>query len=154
METRLRHLAAVPVRSGLPDGVRDPVRPEWFAGRHEAQLGTAVGLAQFGVNHVVLEPGARSSLRHWHAGEDEFVYVLSGALTLIDGNGEHAMTPGSVAGFVAGEPNAHHLANRSAAPASFLVVGTRKPGVETIHYPDDFAQPRTVRRDTAGRREA
>lgn len=36
-----------------------------------------------------LEPGAWSSLRHWHAVEDEFIYVLEGTLTLLDDNGPH-----------------------------------------------------------------
>ncbi len=105
------------------------------------------------MNHVTLAPGAWSALRHWHEGEDEFVYVLTGHLTLIDDNGEHPLPAGSYAGFPAGHANAHHLVNRSDAPASVLVAGTRKPGLETIHYPDDFAQPRTIRRDAAGRRE-
>jgi uncharacterized cupin superfamily protein len=148
METRLRHLTDIVAATGPAPSVR----PEWFAGNHEAKLGQAVGVTQFGVNHVILEPGAASALRHWHEGEDEFVYVLSGQLTLIDETGEHALAAGSFVGFPAGEPNGHHLVNRSKAPATFLSVGTRKPGLETVHYPDDFAEPRTVLRDAAGRR--
>ena len=30
-------------------------------------------LTQFGANLVILQPGALSSLRHWHLNEDEFV---------------------------------------------------------------------------------
>jgi uncharacterized cupin superfamily protein len=129
-------------------------RPEWFLGRREAKLGQLAGLSQFGVNYVTLEPGARSALRHWHEQEDEFVYLLSGELTLIDENGEHPMTAGTFVGFPAGAPNAHHLANLSSAPASYLAIGTRKVGVETIHYPDDFPKPRTVERDASGQRVA
>jgi hypothetical protein len=43
-----------------------------------------------------LERGALSSLRHWHEEEDEFVYVLSAELTLIDDNGERPLREGSV----------------------------------------------------------
>ncbi len=149
METRLGHVAKTPVKSGIAA----PVKPELFAGNHEAQLAKSVGLTQFGVNRVTLEPGAISSLRHWHEGEDEFVYVLSGELVLIDGNGEHALTEGCFAGFPAGEANAHHFVNRSTAPAILIAIGTRKVGVETIHYPDDFSEPRTVRRDASGNRQ-
>ena len=149
METRLGHVAKMPVRTGI--AAPDAVKRELFAGNHQAQLARAVGLTQFGVNRVTLEPGAISSLRHWHEGEDEFVYVLSGELVLIDEYGEHALREGSFAGFPAGEANAHHLANRSDAPASFIAVGTRKVGVETIHYPDDFTEPRTIRRDASGK---
>jgi len=105
------------------------------------------------MNYVEIEPGSISSLRHWHEGEDELVYVLSGELTLIDENGEHVLTPGCIAGFPAGVPNAHHLRNKSGAWASFLVVGTRKRGRETIHYPDDpEIGVATVERDANGER--
>jgi uncharacterized cupin superfamily protein len=86
---------------------------------------------------VTLLPGARSALRHWHEEEDEFVYVLSGVVTLIDENGQHPMPAGAMAGFPAGRPNAHHLANLGHAPAAFLSVGTRHRGREVVHYPDD-----------------
>ena len=111
--------------------------PEWFEGNHEQRLARLLGATQFGVNHVTLEPGAYSALRHWHEQEDEFVFVLEGELVLIDDNGEHGLTAGAYAAFPAAEPNAHHLCNRSAAPARFLAIGTRHRGAETIHYPDD-----------------
>jgi uncharacterized cupin superfamily protein len=152
--THVQRLETTPAQTGLPATIVNPLWPERFAGRTVAQLGRAVGLTQFGVNHLILEPGAYSALRHWHEGEDEFVFVLSGQAVLIDENGVHVLEAGSYAGFPAGAANAHHLTNRSAAPAHVLVVGTRKVGVETLHYPDDddFAGPRTVRRDERGER--
>ncbi len=152
MQTRLGLLSKTPVQNGLSSAVKNPVKSELFIGRREAQLGKAVGLTQFGVNHVTLEPGAVSSLRHWHEGEDEFVFALEGRLTLIDGNGGHDLAAGDFAGFPAGIANAHHLANRSGAPAAFLAVGLRKVGIETIHYPDNFADPVKVERDESGNR--
>ncbi len=152
MNTELKHLDDIPQSTALPAVIVDPVRPELFVRKREAQLGKAVGLTQFGVNHVTLEPGAASSLRHWHEGEDEFVYILDDDLVLIDDNGEHDLSEGCFVGFPAGRPNAHHLVNRSNALARFIVVGTRKAGLETIHYPDDFAEPRVVTRDKHGNR--
>ena len=141
MVSRIRTLSDVPVTTGLPDSWSDRVKPELFTGKHEAGLARAVDITQFGVNHVTLEPGSISALRHWHEAEDEFVYVLSGTLTLIDDNGEHTMEQGSFAGFPAGCANAHHLVNRSNASAIFIVVGSRKPGEERIHYPDNAIGP-------------
>ena len=141
METKLRHFGDIAISSGLPESYVNPIKPELFAGKHEGRLGKLVGMTQFGVNHVTLDPGSMSSLRHWHEAEDEFVYVLAGKLLLIDENGEHELTAGSFAGFPAGAPNAHHLANVSDAKASFLVVGSRRPDAETIHYPDDGIGP-------------
>jgi uncharacterized cupin superfamily protein len=149
METRVGRLSETPVARGAPGW---STRAELFAGRHEAQLGKSVGVSQFGVNHVILEPGAFSSLRHWHKGEDEFAYVLWGELTLIDENGEHRLAAGDFAGFPAGDANGHHLANRSSAPAAFLMVGLRKRGTETLHYPDDALGVAMVTRDANGDR--
>jgi uncharacterized cupin superfamily protein len=138
MDTRLSHLTDIPTVTGVP---LDWAKAELFAGKQEQRLAKAVGLTQFGVNSVKLNPGAWSALRHWHEAEDEFVLLLDGVLTLIDNNGEHLLTPGTVVGFPAGEANGHHLINRSDEAASYLVVGSRKPSTETIHYPDEDFGP-------------
>jgi uncharacterized cupin superfamily protein len=132
MDTLLRQLDELPVGRG--DGAL-------FSGRAERRMAKAVGLSQFGVNHVTLEPGARTASRHWHEAEDEFVYVLSGDPTLVDENGRHELNAGSIVGFPAGVPNAHHVLNETSEPAVLIVVGSRRPGKETIHYPDDDFGP-------------
>ncbi len=152
MRTRLGRLSQTAASKGMRADVADPIKPELFAGKSEAQLAKRVGLTQFGVNHLVLEPGSISALRHWHEAEDEFVYVLAGALVLVDDNGEHELAAGDYVGFPAGVANAHHLANRSDAPASFLAVGARHRGREAIHYPDDRLGTVTVERDARGDR--
>ena len=95
-------------------GRRTTIYPVAFAaglkGRIKRALGDAGGLTQFGVNLTTLEPGAISALRHWHSREDEFVYVLSGELTLIADEGEELLGPGVAVAFPAGEANAHQLA--------------------------------------------
>lgn len=151
-ETKLSHVAEVPATIGIPKSWGNPIKADLFAGRKEAQLAKTVGLTQFGVNHVTLGPGSIAALRHWHESEDEFVYVLSGELRLVDDNGEHVLHPGSFAGFPAGVPNAHHLKNSSGADASYLVIGTRKIGEEVVHYPDDPLGPVTIVRDAQGHR--
>ena len=106
-----------------------------MAGRSSLRLGDAGGLTQFGANLVMLEPGAKSSLRHWHQNEDEFVMVTDGTCTLIDDHGETEMTVGDCAAFPANDPNGHHLINKTDAPAAFLVIGTRTND-ETATYSD------------------
>ena len=103
--------------------------------RRRRRLSDAFGLTQFGVNLLELPPGAWSSQRHWHERQDEFVYVLEGEVTLVTDDGETVLTAGMVAGFRAGEPNGHHLVNRSNAVARVLEMGTRT-AEETAHYPD------------------
>jgi uncharacterized cupin superfamily protein len=115
-------VAKAPVGEGsdYPDPFDGPCR-----GRVRHQLGLAAGLTQFGVNLVRLPPGGWSSQRHWHALEDEFVYVLEGEVVLVTDKGEEVLRPGDCAGFKAGLRNGHHLQNRSARDALLLEVGTR-----------------------------
>lgn len=92
-------------------------------------------LSQFGALIEVLQPGCRSSIKHWHSAEDEMVYVLAGEITVIEGTSETLMRAGSVATFRAGVPVGHYLENRSSSATRCLVVGTRAP-VDRITYPD------------------
>lgn len=141
MDTRLGRLSEILISRQAYRNLDPQIHPERFTGFHEGRLAKPLGITQFGVNHVTLDPGAWSSLRHWHTTEDEFVYVLAGEVVLIDENGEHPLAEGGFAAFPAGAPNGHHLQNRSQAQARLLVVGARRPGEETVHYPDDPIGP-------------
>ncbi|HEY2675479.1 MAG TPA: cupin domain-containing protein [Steroidobacteraceae bacterium] len=103
--------------------------------RARQRLGDAGGLTQFGVNLLRLAPGAWSSQRHWHSGEDEFVYVLEGEVVLVTDSGEELVRSGDCAGFKAGEANGHHLKNSSGSDALILEIGSRRSEDEVI-YPD------------------
>lgn len=115
-------LATAPTFEGssYPPPFDEPCR-----GRSGVRLGAAARLTQFGVNVVKLAPGAWASQRHWHQHEDELVYVLEGELVLVEDAGETVLRQGDSAGFRAGVPDGHHLQNRTARDAVFLVVGTR-----------------------------
>ena len=121
--------------------------PEQFkprvAGRSKQRLGDALGLNNFGVNLTTIKPGAASALRHWHAKQDEFVYIVSGELVLVTDAGEQLLTAGMCAGFPAGDANGHHLVNRSTRDAVYLEAGDRTPG-DAATYPDDDLVARAV----------
>ena len=104
--------------------------------RDKRPLGDLFGLTNFGVNLTRLKPGGSSALRHAHARQDEFVYILEGRPTLITDAGRTALKPGMCAGFKAGTGDAHHLVNESAEDVVYLEIGDRTPG-ETATYPDD-----------------
>ena len=119
-------------RSGLGD--INPVFGEATGSFSELILGDQVGLRQFGVRIERLAPGSKSSIRHWHASEDEFVYVLSGELVLVEDH-ETTLRAGDAVGWAAGEATAHNLINRSDKEASFLIVGGRAAD-DIVTYPD------------------
>lgn len=110
-----------------------------MAGREKRALGDVFGLSNFGVNLTRLKPGARSSLRHAHSKQDEFVYILEGNPTLITDEGETPLSPGMCAGFKAGTGNGHMLINRSGEDVVYLEAGDRTPG-DQGSYPDDDLQ--------------
>jgi uncharacterized cupin superfamily protein len=112
-------------RTGYP-----PPFNEAVAGRWQRRLGPATGLTDFGVSHVVLKPGAWSSQRHWHEGEDEFLVMLSGEAVLVEDEGRTVMKAGDLAVWPKGVPNGHHLINEGAEDCSFVAFsgGANKGG--------------------------
>ena len=128
------------VAADVPPRATPSLYPPEFAarvqGREKRVLGDRFGLKNFGVNLTRMAPGAQSALRHAHARQDEFVYVLEGELVLRTDAGETLLRAGMCAGFAAGTGDAHQLVNRSGAEAVYLEVGDRSPG-DAVVYPDD-----------------
>ncbi|MGZ5933657.1 MAG: cupin domain-containing protein [Rhizomicrobium sp.] len=118
------------VGSGYPKPFDIPV-----ARRERKRLAEAAGLTKIGVTLLRLPPGAWSTQRHWHINSDEFVYVLSGEVVLVTDDGEETLRTGDAAGFKAGDPNGHHLQNRSQTDALVLEIGNHLSN-DTALYPD------------------
>lgn len=112
-------LEAIPLasRSDYP-----PPYASAVAGRWQARLEPILGMERLGAGYVVLKPGAWSSQRHWHVGEDELLVMLTGAAVLVEDGGETLLGPGDCCAWAAGVANGHHLQNRSDADCSFVVV--------------------------------
>lgn len=132
--------AAPALEAGKIPAVTGTSYPEPFragvAARRKQRLGDAFGLKNFGVNLTTIPPGCASALRHWHSHEDEFIYLMSGELTLVTDAGEQVLRPGMCAGFPAGRADGHRLVNRSSENAVYLEVGDRRPE-DAVTYPDD-----------------
>ena len=125
-------ISTVPQRKG--SGYPAPFAASAGA-RIKQALGNAGGLSDFGVNLTRLPPGAWSSQRHWHTSEDEFVYILSGELTLITDAGEQTLSTNDCAAFPKNVPDGHHLINRGDEMAIYLEIGTRSAD-DSCSYPD------------------
>lgn len=139
-------VAGVVTRKGslYPEPFRNMAR-----NRIKQRLGEAAGISDFGVNLVRLPPGEWSSQRHWHSHEEEFVYVLSGEVTMITDAGEEVLRAGDCAGFPKATPDGHHLINRSESDAVYLEIGTRDDA-DVTQYPDidmRFADQRYTKKD-------
>ena len=144
--TKTVAIEAVSLPSTSSTGYPEPFR-QMVAGRSRRRLGDAFGLKNFGVNLARLEPGAMSSMRHWHYKQDEFVYMLEGEAVLVTDAGEQVLKPGMVVGFPAGKPDGHHLINRSNLAAVYIEIGDRLPG-DGADYPDIDMK---VHQDAAGK---
>ena len=112
-------------RTGYPSPFDQDV-----AGRWVRRLAPATGLSDFGVSQVVLKPGAWSSQRHWHSGEDEFLVMVDGEAVLVEDDGRTTLKPGDCAAWPKGSTNGHHLRNESDRDCAFVVMsgGTNSGG--------------------------
>jgi uncharacterized cupin superfamily protein len=117
--------------TGYPPPYDAAVEGRWYR-----RLAPAAGLTLMGASHVTLAPGAYSSQRHWHRGQDELVVMLAGAAVLIDDSGETPVGPGDVLAFPAGEKNGHCLHNRSDAPCVFVAISAGGREGDSGEYPD------------------
>jgi uncharacterized cupin superfamily protein len=107
--------------------------------REKRSLGDLFGITNFGINLTRILPGGCSALRHAHARQDEFIYILEGCPTLVTNEGDTLLAPGMCAGFPAGTGNAHHLINRTESAVVYLEVGDRT-AQDTVTYPDEDLQ--------------
>jgi uncharacterized cupin superfamily protein len=105
-------------RTGYPPPFDKDVAGRWF--RRLAPVGD---LTDFGVSHVTLKPGAWSSQRHWHNGEDEFLVMLSGVAVLVEDDGRTVLRAGDCAAWPKGGTNGHHLRNESNSDCVFICIG-------------------------------
>jgi uncharacterized cupin superfamily protein len=115
--------------TGYPPEYADKVQGRWYR-----RLAPASGVTDFGASHVVLKPGAWSSQRHWHEGEDEMVVMISGEAVLVDEKGRTPMQAGDVAAFPKNDGNGHVLINESDEDCEFVAIG--RPSATDCHYPD------------------
>lgn len=124
----------------VPPRTTRSLYPAPFAARMDRRekrvLGERFGLKNFGVNLTRIAPGGESALRHAHATQDEFIYILEGHPTLLTDAGAMRLAPGMCAGFRAGSGDAHCLRNEGDTDVVYLEVGDRSAG-DAVVYPDD-----------------
>ncbi|GGL46285.1 cupin domain-containing protein [Halocalculus aciditolerans] len=99
------------------------------------RLGAAAGGEELGCSLYELEPGDSAWPYHYHAANEEALFVLSGTGMLRASDGEHALRAGDYAAFPTGEDGGHRVVNDGDGVLRYLVVSTmREP--EVVRYPD------------------
>jgi uncharacterized cupin superfamily protein len=88
------------------------------------QLGAAAGAQQLGVSYMELPPGARAWPRHFHAANEEGVYILAGRGRVRIGEVEVEVRAGDYVALPAGPAHAHQTINDSDEPLRYLCMST------------------------------
>ena len=120
----LRDAAFPPPEDGFPPGFE--VRE--VSGR-ERSADDLMGCTLYEV-----EPDRQLWPYHFHAGNEEWIVVVSGTPIVRTPGGERELRAGDVVAFGQGEDGAHTFYNRSAEPARILFFSTLRRGF--VVYPD------------------
>ena len=102
--------------------------------RHTVSLSDIAGLTKVGLHLVRVAAGDETTTHHYHEESDEFVYILSGTLTLRYGEETYSLSAGDFVAFPA-KGAAHSMRNDSDADATYLMGGSR-PDIDIRNYPD------------------
>ncbi|MGH3130396.1 MAG: cupin domain-containing protein [Gaiellaceae bacterium] len=100
-----------------------------------ARFGSLIGATMLGGTVYELPPGQSNCPYHYEYGNEEWLIVLEGRLTLRHPEGEDELDPGDVVSFPVGPDGAHKLTNRTESQVRVLMLSTQhEPSVAV--YPD------------------
>jgi uncharacterized cupin superfamily protein len=112
----------------------DDKDPEGY-GAGEIRIGPAIGAALLGATVYELPPGQSNCPYHYEYGNEEWLIVLDGRLSLRHPEGDEDLEAGDVVCFVAGPEGAHQLRNPTEETVRLLMLSTQaEPSVAV--YPD------------------
>jgi uncharacterized cupin superfamily protein len=104
-------------------------------GAAAVRVGPAIGAALLGGTVYELPPGQSNCPYHYEYGNEEWLIVLGGRLSLRHPAGEDELEAGDVVCFIAGPQGAHQLRNRTEDTVRVLMLSTMaEPSVAV--YPD------------------
>lgn len=99
------------------------------------QLAEAAGGERIGCSLYELPPESRSWPYHYHTGNEEAIFVLSGSGALRSDDGQHDLEAGDYIALPIGEEGAHRVINNSDEPLRYLAISTMQDPDVTV-YPD------------------
>ncbi|MCO8265794.1 cupin domain-containing protein [Haloferax sp. AB510] len=99
----------------------------------QKRLGAAAGSDALGCSLYELPPGAQPWSYHYHAANEEALYVLSGRGQVRLGGEVHALAEGDYVPCPSDESGAHCVVNDGDEPLRYLAVSTMNDPDVTIH---------------------
>ncbi len=99
------------------------------------QLTAATAAERLGASLYELPPGSRSWPFHFHTGNEEAIYALSGTGTVRFTDEEASLEPGTFVSLPAGERGGHRVVNTGTEPLRYLCVSTMRDPDVTV-YPE------------------
>jgi uncharacterized cupin superfamily protein len=113
---------------------RDDDDPKGYEAGY-VRLGPLLGSEKLGASVYELEQGNSNCPYHYEYGNEEWLLVLSGKLTVRHPGGETELSPGDLACFPNGPDGAHKLTNKHAETARLVVFSTKVDPSMAV-YPD------------------
>jgi uncharacterized cupin superfamily protein len=122
------------------------------------RFGGDVGGSMLGATIYELPPGQSNCPYHYEYGNEEWLIVLSGCVTVRHPDGEQELEPGDTVAFVNGPGGAHKLTNRSDGTVRVLMFSTKIEPNAAVYpdsdkiglWPGDDRDKIMVKRDDAG----
>ncbi|KAB1187454.1 MULTISPECIES: cupin domain-containing protein [Haloferax] len=99
----------------------------------QKQLGEAAGSDQLGCSLYELPPGSQPWSYHYHAANEEALYILSGTGTLRLGGETYTVREGDYIPCLADDAGAHCVVNDSDSTLRYLALSTMREPDVTIH---------------------
>jgi uncharacterized cupin superfamily protein len=123
-----------PVNLFTVELLRDDDDPQGYEAGY-VRLGPLLGSAHLGATIYELEPGNSNCPYHYEYGNEEWLLVLSGTLTVRHPDGETELGPGSLTSFLEGPRGAHKLTNKGDETVRLVVISTKVDPSMAV-YPD------------------
>lgn len=116
--------------------VSDPAKPAQFdLLTVEPRLSKITGSKQLIFDLRQLNPGKYSFPYHFHKNSEEFMYIISGEMTVRTPDGLRTIKQGEMVFFELGETSTHQFYNHSDKPCVYLDIRTNM-GYDVTEYPD------------------
>jgi uncharacterized cupin superfamily protein len=120
----------------LLDGELPPARHAREGHRFlNRSIGTERGASFASLGSYELAPGEAGPAYHYELTREEWLFVVSGEVTLRTPEGERVLSAGDVVCFLPGAEGAHSMRNAGDVPARFAMASTKEAS-RSIVYPD------------------